>query len=585
MQEPSKAFRLRGDGETCILPGPGRPGAVLLRDRKAGSLPTRRLLCLAVLALACRQAPPAATAAEKAEAPPPPQTVSDRVTLVFAASTAGQLVPCGCSPDQRGGLPRAVAWLKQLRAQAPNVLFADAGDLLFESSSRPPDQLLTQKKLKAQTLAGSEAMAGVVARALGPRDLALGGAFAVASAGPVPLLDAGVAPVQGARASILADAGPVQVGFFAAGAEADPKATIDARAKDLRARGARLVVMLAVPRGDGAFAQAQMLLPIARAAGVDLVVLGHLDDPATEIDRKDPGAPPLLAVEGHAQSLLRVDVHLGTGPLRLAPTEEDKQGEVKILDDRIARFKTQLEGHPERKAQIGGKIDELEKRRQEILDAPLEKPPAGSTWAQAVFVPMNEKIASDPEAQKLVDAYDQSVAELNLKEAKLQPESCPAPGAREAAYVGVSACAQCHQSEVAFWAQTRHAHAYETLVTAKKQFSLDCITCHVTGWQQPGGVCRIDRAGVGSPGIGQRGIGRQDVQCEACHGPGSLHADDPLVKLREEVPASWCMRCHEPANSPKFDDAKYRPYIVGPGHGEAVAQGQKPGPRPGGPNR
>jgi hypothetical protein len=506
------------------------------------------------------------------------------VTLVFAASTAGQLVPCGCSPDQRGGLPRTITYLKALREQAPNVVFVDAGDLLFESASRPPDQLLTQKKLKAQALSQEEMIASVVARVLGPRDLALGAKFAHDSAGPVPLLDAGVAPVQGARASLMVEAGPVMVGLFAAGYEEDPKATIEARAKDLRRRGARLVVMLAIPRGDNTFAQAQALLPAAKAAGVDLVVLGHLDDPATDLDRRDAGSPPLLAVEGHGQSLLRVDVQLGKGALTLAPSPEDKQGDLKLLDARIARFQSQLAAHPERKTQLAAKIDELEKRKAELVAQPLLKPPKGSAFAQASYLPMSEKIAADADGEKVVGQYDESVAELNLKEAKQQPESCPAPGSREPAYVGVGSCTQCHAEAAVFWAQTRHAHAYETLVAVKKQYSLDCISCHVTGWQQPGGVCRIDRTAVGSPGIAKRGVGRQDVQCEACHGPGSLHADDPSVPMRAQVPEQWCRRCHEPANSPRFDDAKYRPFILGPGHGEPLAQGQAPRPRPSGPN-
>lgn len=559
-------------------------------------MPTRRTICLATLTavLGCRQAPPApspaqpATPSGVAPAPAKPEATrappADQLTLVFAASIAGQLVPCGCSPDQRGGLPRTVAYLKQLRASAPNVLFVDAGDLLFESTSRPPDQLLTQKKLKALALAAEEAIGGVVARVLGPRDATLGPDFVKLAAGQVPLLDAGVLPVPGGRAQLVAEAGPIKVGLFAAGFEEDAKATISARAKGLRAEGAQLVVMLTIPRGDGAFAQAQALLPAAKAAGVDLVVLGHLDDPATDTDRRDTGSPPLLAVEGHGQSVLRVDVKLGKGPLILTPSPDDKNADLQILDARIARFKSQIEVHPERKQQLEAKIEELTQRRRELANAPVEQPPAGTAFAQASFVPMAEKIPSDPDAQRLVDAYDRKVADLNLKEAKQQPESCPASGSREPAYVGVGSCAQCHASEAEFWAQTRHGHAYQTLVDAKKQFSLDCISCHVTGWQQPGGVCRIDRTAVGTPGIGQHGMGRQDVQCEACHGPGSLHADDPLVPLREAVPASFCIRCHEPANSPHFDDAKYRPFIVGPGHGTPLAAGEKPHPRPGNPN-
>jgi len=86
---------------------------------------------------------------------------------VFSASVAGQLVPCGCSPDQHGGLPRAAAYLRKLRQTEPDLLFVDAGDLLFETFARPPAQMLTQKQLKARTLAQGDVLLGAAARAVG----------------------------------------------------------------------------------------------------------------------------------------------------------------------------------------------------------------------------------------------------------------------------------------------------------------------------------------------------------------------------------------------------------------------------------
>jgi len=533
-------------------------------------------LLLVLLAAAC--------AAPKPQAPAQPAP-SDRATLVFSAAVAGQIVPCGCSPDQRGGLPRAAAYLRKLRETEPNVLFVDAGDLLFETVGKPHAQTLTQKQLKARTLARGDELLGAAARAVGQRDLALGVPFAAELAGQVPQLDAGVAPVQGARATLLADAGPVRIGLFAAGFEADVPATLAARARGLREQGARLIVLLLHPRGSSAFPAAQALLPAAKEAGVDLVVLGRRDDPAGDPNAKDPGLPPLLAVEGHGQSLLRLDVHLGSGPLALAPTAEDRDLELKGLDARIARFRSQLAGAPQRREQLEAKIRELEDRKRALLDAPLPQPAPGSSWVQAAFVPLTKEVGADPDVQRLVDAYDQKVAELNVAEAQRQPESCPPPVEGERSFLGAVACAKCHPDAAEFWTQTKHAHAYDTLVDVKKQFSLDCIQCHVTGWQQPGGVCRIDRTQAGSPGLNGRGVGRRDVECEACHGPGSDHVKDAEGgHIQREIPAAFCMRCHELANSPDFDDVKYRPYIVGPGHGQELAKGQQPHPRPGGPH-
>ena len=529
----------------------------------------------------------AACAAPKPPAPQPavrPAPASDRVTLLFSAAVSGQLVPCGCSPDQRGGLPRAVALADKLRSTEPNLLVVDAGDLLFETSTPPPAQMLTQRQLKARTLARGDGMLRAAARAIGQRDLALGAQFVAETAGGIPLLDAGVAPVPGARASLIADAGPVKVGLLAAGFEADPAGTAAVRARGLREQGARLVVLLLHPRGDNAFAAAQALLPALRTAGVDLVVLGRRDDPAADPNRKDPGLPPLLAVEGHGQSLLRVDVHLGQGPLSLAPSAADRDEEIHALDVRIERFRAQATVAPQRKEQLLAKVRELEERKRALAAAPVAGPAPGSTWAEAVFLPLTQQVGADGDAQKLVDAYDQRVAELNLAEAKRQPEACPAASRGELAYVGAAECARCHESESAFWTQTKHARAYHTLEVVQKQFSLDCVRCHVTGWQQPGGVCRIDRTQLGGPGVEGHGVGRRDVQCEDCHGPGSDHVrDETGAFIQKQVPETVCMRCHEAANSPHFDDARYRPFIVGPGHGKPLAKGDKPHPIPGGP--
>src|SRR5204862_204041 len=348
----------------------------------------------------------------------------------------------------------------------PNRLFVDAGDLLFESPARPPAQMLTQRQLKARTLARGDQMLGAAARAVGARDLALGAPFVSETALGVPLLDAGVAPLPGARATLIADAGPVKVGLFAAGFETDPGATIAARSRGLREQGARIVVLLLHPRGASAFTAAQALLPAARAAGVDLVILGRRDDPAADPNAKDPALPPLLAVEGHGQSLLRVDVHLGDGPPALLPSPEDREEEIRGLDARIERFRAQIRSAPQRRDQLEAKIRELEERKRALTAAPAPQPAAGTSWVRASFLPLTGQVGSDKDAQKLVDAYDHQVTELNLAEAQRQPETCPPPAKGERAFLGVTGCVQCHEDAVAFWTQTKHARAYATLAEA-----------------------------------------------------------------------------------------------------------------------
>jgi hypothetical protein len=552
-------------------------------------LPASALLL--AIAAGCRQAPPSASLED---AQPPPAEVTSaagpaaagpaRGTLVFKASTAGQIVPCGCSPDQRGGLPRAAAELKKLRAESPGLVYVEAGDLLFESALPRRGPAGAQAELKARTLSRGEELLGAAARAVGVRDLALGAQFVVETHGEVPLLDAGGAPIAGARATLLLKAGDVPVGVFAAGQGPDPAQTVRARAAQLRKDGARVVVLLAHPRGG--WQQAHQLGQAAQGQ-VDLVILGHLDDPATDPNRVEPGPPSLLSVEGHGQSLLRVDLQLPAGKptgVFLAQGEAGKQAELKELDDRIARLTEQARSAPgDMRPLYTQKVRELEQRRAQLAAA-REVAPEGSLVITPTFIALGPGIGDEPDARALVAAYDEKVAEMNLRLAKEQPETCPPPRRGEPAFTGASSvgkvkgCAECHESASQFWVKTGHSHAYETLVSVRKQFSLDCISCHVTGWQQPGGVCRIDRTHVGGAGFGGRGKGRQDVQCEMCHGPGSEHANDPPGHIAAEVPAAVCMRCHEAANSPHFNDSRYRPFIVGPGHGMPLKAGETPHP-------
>jgi len=123
----------------------------------------------------------------------------------------------------------------------------------------------------------------------------------------------------------------------------------------------------------------------------------------------------------------------------------------------------------------------------------------------------------------------------------------------------VKKCQGCHEEETKFWRTTEHAGAYEVLAREDKQFNLDCVGCHVTGYDKPGGstVTHVD--------------GLKDNQCENCHGPGSLHAESPtkkgLIDARPE--RSLCAsECHHPPHvQPNWNVDEAWKKILGPGHG------------------
>ncbi|NOZ01618.1 MAG: hypothetical protein GXP54_06985 [Deltaproteobacteria bacterium] len=79
---------------------------------------------------------------------------------------------------------------------------------------------------------------------------------------------------------------------------------------------------------------------------------------------------------------------------------------------------------------------------------------------------------------------------------------------------------------------------------AGQQKPYDCGTCHTTGWIPcPVGdtTCKHQDDMEGMAGSFFAG----GVQCEACHGPGSLHAADPyFVEVKVDRDSELCGQCH-----------------------------------------
>ena len=111
--------------------------------------------------------------------------------------------------------------------------------------------------------------------------------------------------------------------------------------------------------------------------------------------------------------------------------------------------------------------------------------------------------------------------------------------------------------------------AWKTIIDLGKAGNRDCVSCHVTGWMEPGGATLAFTEHL------------RNVQCESCHGPGSKHVDadgkalDSLVR----APAKErCLTCHQPAHSDTFEYTAYLRDVTGPGHGEKYRKTLGDGP-------
>ena len=122
-------------------------------------------------------------------------------------------------------------------------------------------------------------------------------------------------------------------------------------------------------------------------------------------------------------------------------------------------------------------------------------------------------------------------------------------------YVGDRRCKVCHLATFKAWQKTPHARAFETLKEEERKNAI-CLGCHTTGY------------GLGGYGNDKIVVDLTAVQCESCHGPGSLYSRSSVMRDREEseklglvkIGPSTCTQCHN-ENSPTFRVFDYNEFI------------------------
>ena len=125
--------------------------------------------------------------------------------------------------------------------------------------------------------------------------------------------------------------------------------------------------------------------------------------------------------------------------------------------------------------------------------------------------------------------------------------------AEEPYYIGNRKCRLCHFEYFREWEQDPHANAFAQLGRMKN--NPYCLKCHTTGYGEAQGFVSEKI----TPEL-------RGVQCEACHGPGSTHKDNPHDKGSLPIGRKIdyqrvCIKCHDRNWTPEFDYEKYRKRI------------------------
>ncbi len=535
----------------------------------------RRFVVLFALALvACSAKSEVKSGSGSSETHPAPGKPS--FTLFTLAEVRGQIGPCGCTSDPLGDLSRSAKLIADARAAGP-VLVLDAGSLLYAKSPIPP-ALDIEEEAKADLLVKTyKERLDVAAIGLGPADLAK----TMASVRPARSVVNLKEPGDKVEAPKIIAIGGAKVGVFGVIAEdtipglalTDPVTASRAAIKDLRGKGAQLVIALVQA---GAKKDATKL--VKDIGGIDLAIAG-LGQFAPEPDHAEPvekiGDTWVITPVNRGQIIPRFDLTVrdggkladAIGPAAATARRAVLDAQLAAIDDDLKKFAADKSADPAFVKEKQVERIRLTAERDHLAVDPYAVPATGSFF---LFdnVKVGKTLACDTGVQDLVTAFYKTTGDANAKAGAAIPVAAVAKGA--AHYVGMDSCADCHQEAVDFWKKTVHANAWQTLVERGQQFDYECTGCHVTGYDKPGGtnMGHTDKL--------------RDIQCETCHGPGSIHVDKgglekPFAIVKKPAD-DLCAGCHTKEHSDTFQHEAYLRDIVGIGHGPDARKALGEGP-------
>ncbi len=448
-----------------------------------------------------------------------------------------------------GSLSKKAYQLTRLRPATPASVTVDGGNLLFEHLPLPPARR-AQEERTAETIMAAYRLMGYDGVGIGRYDLAAGLDFLLAHRDDLPWVSANIRrdgeplfpPYR------LVTTGPLTVGIIGISGR-DIKAMLP---KDVTVTSWQAVLPALVeelqPRCDllivlSTCSPQENLAMARRFDTVHLIV--QAGGPAG--NRNPKPVKNTLIVQTTSQGK-----YLGVVEVDWQPSHHwqrrdaeallrNKKASLDRYQWQIDRLATNGNDDAGRDAtyqrlvavrdKLAAEIAELERQ----LAAAKDSPPCRY---QVTTIALKTSMPDDPQVLELQQRLKETIATLN---APPDTKTTTIASPLDQGYLGWRACVGCHQDIADRWQQTRHARAYDTLADKGRQFDLDCLACHVTGLH-----------GGDEPYALTLPEEMLAVGCEACHGPGRMHAKEPAVRPAP-VSATVCQRCHTPEQDDNFD--------------------------------
>jgi hypothetical protein len=460
------------------------------------------------------------------------------VAIIFSGEQHGYMEPCGCSVTQSGGLSRRGDLIRQLTEKGWPITGIDLGGLVRKDNQ--------QNKIKFQIMLAALKDLGYKAMALGPEELAL------------ERLEPGFLVTQGPQPG-AEPSGPAFV-------NANVEFTLFKDAGLRPASPAKVITVNGHRIGVTAIFGKTLTTALFGDAGDPNI---KVNDPAKSlpaaIEELKKQKAEVLILLSHAEKTESVELAKKFPEFQIVATARGPEdGEDKA--EQIGKTVLVTVGQKGKHVAIVGYYPDDAHRpfRYELID--LDK----------------ERFKDTPKMLDRMREY-QHMLETNY-DAVLKDFAKP-PHPNGDTFAGVESCKDCHTKAYGIWKDSKHANAYQSLITGRegtknpipRNHDPECINCHTTGWDPQGvfpyvsGFYSLEK----TPKL-------KDQQCENCHGPAAKHVELELAWKRDpksvkqadldaargraklkvaDIQKTLCYKCHDLDNDPNFDFATYWPQI------------------------
>lgn len=358
-------------------------------------------------------------------------------SLVFSGNINGETHPCGCRHFPLGGLPQVAGALHEISSHNP-MLYVDAGDAFF-TSAKIPESLSSSLSYNAEALAGALKKIGLAFMVPGDQDFARGPAFmtTLQDKSQIEFMIANLAhnaPFKN-RTWIKLELGEHKL--FMTGIVNPDVMLGDERTFFTDPKEAL-----------------QKVISEMKEAGYDqssttqrLIVLSHS---GMEYDMGLARSLPMIdwVVGAHSQSFNKEPMNEGKTQLVQVLSRNHYLGEIKF-----SLTTTKADD-----------VYKLHEMRDEVA----------------------QKLSPNPWLA-FIDKHKEEMSKLQKEE---QDKFFKLTNHAEAKYKTAASCIECHVPQAEKWQSTAHSIAFHTLIAAKEENNLTCVTCHALGTGEPRGFMK-----------------------------------------------------------------------------------------------